>query len=80
MPGAQRRTNKAGVQHGTSSLVGIDVSGKQLDAGTYPTQQTTRVAYTDDGIATLRPGLPSAMWQVSPWKPPAALSVGSPTL
>ncbi len=25
--------------------VGIDVSGKQLDAGTYPTQQTTRVAY-----------------------------------
>ncbi|MEJ0046215.1 MAG: transposase [Rhodospirillales bacterium] len=33
--------------------VGIDVSGKQLDAGTYPTQQTTRVAYTDDGIATL---------------------------
>ena len=36
-----------------SVWVGIDLSGKQLDVGTYPTLQTTQSAYTDDGIAAL---------------------------
>jgi transposase len=30
--------------------VGIDVSGKWLDIGTYPQRQTMRFAYTDEGI------------------------------
>jgi transposase len=33
--------------------VGIDVSGKWLDVGTYPTRETMRVPYTDAGIADL---------------------------
>ncbi len=33
--------------------VGIDVSGKWLDVGTYPQQQTIRFPYTDSGICEL---------------------------
>jgi transposase len=33
--------------------VGIDVSGKWLDIGTYPQQETTRFAYTDAGLIEL---------------------------
>ena len=33
--------------------IGIDVSGKWLDIGTYPPQETIRFAYTDAGIMDL---------------------------
>jgi hypothetical protein len=33
--------------------VGIDVSGKWLDIGTHPQQQTMRFAYTDAGMMDL---------------------------
>jgi transposase len=33
--------------------VGIDVSGKWLDIGTHPAQQTLRFAYTDAGVMDL---------------------------
>ena len=33
--------------------VGIDVSGQWLDVGTYPRQQTMRLAYTDAGVVDL---------------------------
>ena len=33
--------------------VGIDVSGQWLDVGTYPRQQTMRLAYTDAGVLDL---------------------------
>ncbi|MEJ0047172.1 MAG: transposase [Rhodospirillales bacterium] len=53
--------------------VGIDVSGKQLDAGTYPTQQPLVSPTPTMALPRWRPGLPSAMWQVSPWKPTGGL-------
>ena len=33
--------------------VGIDVSGKWLDVGSHPQQETTRLPYTDAGVADL---------------------------
>ncbi len=34
--------------------VGIDVSGKWLDTGTYPSRETIRFAYTEAGLMDLR--------------------------
>ena len=41
--------------------IGIDVSGKWLDIGTYPPQETIRFAYTDAGIMDLLAWLAARM-------------------